>query len=152
MVNPGSNFYSFNPYWAATLFIMPRWKTSWRLHYLWNAKNDEPIKALFGPGGPFPVTCRPARPSTSTSASAFELLPKQLHVGVNGYYLKQITDTKVTATNIDGTREQVLGIGPGGGVALLARRPPVRNFYFETQARIVRRARSGFNLRWTHHF
>jgi hypothetical protein len=31
VLNPGSNTFTINPYWAATLFIMPRWETSVRL-------------------------------------------------------------------------------------------------------------------------
>lgn len=41
-LNPASNHFSFNPYWAATLFVNPRWTATWRLHWLWNATNDDP--------------------------------------------------------------------------------------------------------------
>ncbi|MBI5506627.1 MAG: transporter, partial [Deltaproteobacteria bacterium] len=32
ILTPGSNFYSLDPYWAATVFLGPKVEASWRLH------------------------------------------------------------------------------------------------------------------------
>jgi hypothetical protein len=45
-LNPGSNFWSANPYWAGTLWITPKWTASARFAYLWNAENTDPNAAL----------------------------------------------------------------------------------------------------------
>jgi hypothetical protein len=153
VLNAGSNFYSFNPYWAATLFMMPRWKFTWRLHYLWNAENDRPLKRLFGPpGSPIPDDTKAGQAIHLNFASSFELLPKRLHVGVNGYYLKQITNTKVDGNNLHGTREQVLGIGPGAVWHFSPNDHLFANTYFEVATKNRPEGRIRLNLRWTHHF
>jgi anthranilate 1,2-dioxygenase (deaminating, decarboxylating) large subunit len=73
-------------------------------------------------------------------------------VGVNGYYLKQITDTKVDGNSIAGTREQVLGIGPGAVWHFSQNDHLFANFYVETFTENRPEGRVRFNLRWTHHF
>ena len=89
-LNPGSNFFSFNPYWAATLFMTPRWTASWRLHYLWNAENDD-------------TDIQAGQAVHANFASAYEIVPQILRVGVNGYYLKQVTDLEVNGDDVKGS-------------------------------------------------
>jgi hypothetical protein len=147
VLNAGSNFYSINPYWAATLFITPRWKASARLHYLWNSKNEDPNETLF----PFANDTQAGQAVHVNFSSAYEVLPKKLHVGLNGYFLKQITDAEVDGDDVSDSRERVLGIGPGVVWHLSPDDHLFLNLYFETQAR-NRPEGTRVNLRWTHHF
>ncbi|MBR9985025.1 MAG: transporter [Desulfosarcina sp.] len=128
-LNPGSNFFSFNPYWSGTLFITPRWTVSTRLHYLWNAENDDPNRG-FGAAS----DTQAGQAIHANFASAYEVIPKMLRVGVNGYYLKQISDTKVNGNSVPDRREQVLGIGPGALFSFSQESHLFFNLYFESSA------------------
>ena len=144
-LNPGSNFFSFNPYWAATLFITPKWTLSTRIHYLWNDENDDPNRQFAG-----------ARDSQAGQAfhlnfaSAYQILP-MLRVGINGYYLEQIDDLEVDGVEIKGTREQVLGIGPGLLWHISKDAHLFFNTYFESNTE-NRPEGERFNLRFVYHF
>lgn len=111
--NPGSNFYSINPYWAATWMPAERWEMSWRLNYLYNFKNSDPASSthqLFN-GDPVRDT-QAGQAAWSNFAASYEVIPN-VSVGLNGYYFKQLEDDKVNGQRLEDSREEVLGIGPG---------------------------------------
>jgi len=101
-INPGSNFFSLNPYWAGTLFITSKVTFSTRIHYLWNAKNNDPNRNFTALGA---TSSQAGQAVHLNFDMAYEILPKHLRVGVNGYYLKQFTDTKINGNDIGGRRE-----------------------------------------------
>jgi len=141
-LNPGSNHYSFNPYWAATVFVGPKVTVSWRLHYLWNGENDD-----FSPGS---VDLEPGDAVHANFAAAYEVLPKQLRLGINGYWFDQITDTKVNGNDVDDD-EKVFAIGPGLVYHFSQDSHLFVNAYFESGAE-YRPEGERYNLRFVHHF
>lgn len=123
-VNPGSNIVSFNPYYAITLLPSERWETSFRFHYLWNSKNEDPHPAMAAndtqAGQAFHVNY----------AISYRIKPNW-RVGVSGYYLKQLTANEIDGVKVSDSKEQVIGFGPGlrydhNKISLRM------NFYFET--------------------
>jgi len=141
LLNPGSNHFSFNPYWAATVFLGPKATVSWRLHYLWSDENDE-----FGP-----TTLEPGQAIHGNFAAAYEVLPKQLRIGLNGYFFEQIGDTKVGGSVDKSMEESVLAVGPGAVYHFSQDSHLFFNAYFESEAK-SRPEGERYNLRFVHHF
>ncbi len=141
-LNPGSNFWSFNPYWAATLFVTPKLTASWRIHYLWNGKNDDPF------GGANDTQAGSA--IHGNFAVAYEVIPHQFRIGLNGYYFKQISDSERNGQSVDG-REKVFAIGPGFIWHANKDNHLFVNTFFESGA-AYRTEGERYTLRFVHHF
>jgi hypothetical protein len=145
-LNPGSNFFSFNPYWAGTLFLTPKWTATSRIHYLYNFENDNPNRGFADADD-----TRAGQALHLNFSSAYEIIPRKLRVGINGYYLKQLTNTQVDGHDINGRDEEVFAIGPGLIWHINKENHLFFNSYFETGAE-NRTEGNRFNIRIVHHF
>jgi hypothetical protein len=145
-VNPGSGFFSFNPYWSGTLFFAPRWSTSLRFHYLWNAENGEPNRRFAA----FSET-QAGQAVHANFALDYELVSKRLHAGVNAYFLKQISATKADGQTVPDREEQVVGVGPGAVYHFSPNSHLFFNAFFETAVE-NRTEGARFNFRFVHRF
>ena len=141
-LNQGSNVFSFNPYWAGTYFFTPKWTATTRIYYLLNDENDDP--------GPGLTNSKAGQAVHMNFASAYEVLPGKLRLGINGYYLKQISDSEQDGDKIAG-KEQVFGIGPGLLFSLNKDAHFFINVYKETSAEL-RPEGTRVNLRFVGHF
>jgi hypothetical protein len=106
LITAGSNLWSVNPYYAFTWLATDRIETSWRLHYLWNSRNDAP-----GPGYEA-ANIQPGQAVHFNGAASIAVVP-EFRVGVAGYFLRQITDSQANGHPVSGSQEQVAGLGPG---------------------------------------
>jgi hypothetical protein len=153
-LNPGANHFYFNPYWSGTFFHTPRCTSSIRFHYLWNAKNNDPadgVKAVYQPAG-FRVRDMQAGQAVHANvATAYEVIAKRLRVGLNGYFLKQLTDTKIDTDSVRGRKEQVFALGPGLVYHFSQQSHLFINTYFEFKAK-NRPEGQRLNLRFVQHF
>lgn len=109
-INPGANIWTIEPYYAFTWFLTPQLSTSWRLHYTYNTKNDDPWEVLQAP--PFNITeVQPGQMFHCNYSLEYEVV-KNLRIAATGYYLKQLTDTQFNGSDVSGRKEQVFAIGP----------------------------------------
>jgi len=143
-INPGNNVLSLDPYWAATWFVTPKWTTSWRIHYLWNDQNDDP-------NVPDAKDSQAGSAVHANFATEYEVLAKQLRVGLNGYYLQQVENSEVNGQEVPDSKERVLGIGPGALWSFSPDNHLFLNAYFESAAE-NRPEGERYNVRFVHHF
>jgi hypothetical protein len=144
-INPGSGFWSIDPYWAATVWLSPKWSVSWRLHYLWNARSDRPSASLGDV-----ANAQAGQALHANFATEYEVKPG-FRIGVNGYWLRQISDMKVNGQSVAGQREAVWAFGPGAMYSFSKNDHLMFNAYFEAFAR-NRPEGTRLVLRYVHHF
>jgi hypothetical protein len=98
-INPGPHFFAMGPYWAAAIHMRPRWAVSWRVNYVWCAKD--------------PVTQIQSGDAVYLNYDMEYEITKGLWVALCGYYLRQLRDSRFQDVIVPESREQVVGVGPG---------------------------------------
>lgn len=137
ILNPGNNLFYINPYWAASLYFTSHFAISWRLHYLWSSENK---KTHIKPGDAIHLNY------------SIEYEPiSSFWIGINGYFLQQIQNSKLCNKDIPNSRERVLAVGPGAAYFYSKDLVFFTHLYFET---LVRNRTQGINfiLRFVKHF
>lgn len=153
-LNPGSNFWSINPYWAATWLPSPKIEVSWRAHYLYNFANYAPAGVT-----PAVVKAQAGRAGWINFATSYAVTPK-FDLGINGYYFKQFSGDRWTYA--DGSVTDGAELGDSGEVSMFAVGPGAQwnpneknhwsfNVYFRTAAHNTTRG-TVFNVHWIHAF
>ena len=84
-------------------------------------------------------------------AVAYEILPNKIRLGINGYFLNQLHETKMNGNDLSDTEEQVFGIGPGLVYHISKDAHFFFNAFIETGAE-NRPEGSRMNFRFVYHF
>ena len=156
LVNPGSAFWSLNPYWSVTVLPTAKTEVSMRLHYLYNFTNNNPGNNLsdgpqFAQADPFVIqNFRAGQAVWANFGASYKVLPN-LEVGINGFWFRQITDDSVDGVKQSADRTTNLSLGPGAELTLGHKDFLFANIYLPV---VERNTYSGFhmNLRWIHAF
>lgn len=104
--NPGNNAWGANPYYSITVLPKKRIETSWRVHYLWNSVNHDPLASLGA------KTSQAGQAIHFNATAAYDVY-KGLWVGANAYHLSQITAPGINGVALHNSPEQVSAVGPG---------------------------------------
>jgi hypothetical protein len=99
--NPGDNVWSFAPYYAQTLWLLPYLDLEISLRHQWRYATENPDTDIQA-GQIYYVNY----------AASYGLLPG-FRVGLNGYALQQLTDDEFQGRTIENSKERVIGLGPG---------------------------------------
>jgi hypothetical protein len=107
-LNPGSNLWVIEPYYAFTWFLTPKFSTSWRIHYTISTENDDVSPSPFNG---FSTEVTPGQAFHFNYSFEYEFW-KGFRGAVAGYYLKQLTEDEGSSGDIPDSEEQVFAIGP----------------------------------------
>lgn len=98
--------FTVHPYYAVTFFPTRKVETSWRVHYLYNGRNNDPAVGS-------QARSSQAGQAVHFNATAAYSLPHGVWVGANGYLLHELTAPRINGLDLLSPPEQVGAIGPG---------------------------------------
>ncbi len=119
--NPGSKFFYIDPYWAFTFHITDKFATSARFYYLYCGKNHK--------------TNTQAGMAIHGNYSLEYQASSKVWIGLNNYFLKQLTNNKSDNINIPDSKERILATGIGALYKITTQDRLFINLYFEYGAK-----------------
>lgn len=111
-LNTGSDYPSFNPYYAWTLRTSQRWEVSGRFMYLWNGISHDP-ETRYSAMTSQSVRSTQAGQAVNYNLSASYAVTPEWRVGAGIYQLWQISADRVNGRAQVRSEERISGIGPG---------------------------------------
>jgi len=105
-INAGSNAWQVSPYLALTWRVSDRWEISGRSIYDWSGQSGRPPVSLG-------ATSSQAGDQFAQNLSVSAAITDNWRIGVAGYGLWQLGDTRVDGHAVPGSRQQVIAAGPG---------------------------------------
>lgn len=111
-LNQSAGYWSAAANWAFTVLPTPNWEISARVNYVYNFRADEAPNPPPLPGFAF-RNGRAGDAAWVNFASSYALSPA-FRLGVNGYYLKQLSDNRTNGKRVPDTRQTQFYLGPGG--------------------------------------
>ena len=150
-INQGSGYWSVNPYWAATWLPDAKWEMSWRAYYLYNFETSK-IATSFIPNVGDVFQDGQAGQAAWVNFTLSYALTDNFRLGLNGYYLKQLTDDKLNGQSYSGGKEEALYVGPGFHYQVDAKNVLNFNAYLPVEDKNRPSGGSQFNLLYIHVF
>jgi hypothetical protein len=108
-INPGNDYWSLNPLWKATWLPAPGWEVSWRFNYIYNFDHGSNPNVA----GPLDATVKRNGDGVWLNFTASREIFKDLYFGLNGCWLKQVTNDKGVNGALANTQQESLYMGPG---------------------------------------
>jgi hypothetical protein len=99
--NPGDNVWSFAPYYAQTLWLLPYVNLEISLRHQWRYATRNPATHI------------QAGQIYYVNYAASYGLTQSFRIGLNGYALQQLTNDELNGREIENSKERVISLGPG---------------------------------------
>jgi hypothetical protein len=111
-INQGNGFWAIAPYFSFTYLPTPQIEISSRINYQYNFQTN-----IFQAPPPIPHVVYHSGQAGSmlygNVDSSYAVIPNKFYLGVNSYFLQQLTDNQTNGTDVANSKEVVFSIGPG---------------------------------------
>jgi hypothetical protein len=105
LINIGQNVWQISPYYAFTWHATERWEVSGRLIYDWSGRNLSPPATLHA------TSAQPGDQVALNLSTSYALTP-HWRMGIAGYGLRQLDETRVNDAAVADSEQQAFAVGP----------------------------------------